>query len=178
MAWDGALQSPDANHPGQAPGGSRAPAAGGRAPGPRRAVLCVPAPAGQTPLAAFLTCPRSPQGLFVLLFHCVLNREVRKHLKGVLSGKKPHPDDSATTRATLLTVGGTQGHLQAWGLGCTAHQGSVWGSGPSGGHGSVPSVPLTKGWAVPGAWHPARRDRVCCGQLAFPGLGDPTRSSG
>ncbi|XP_016077694.1 PREDICTED: cadherin EGF LAG seven-pass G-type receptor 1-like, partial [Miniopterus natalensis] len=43
------------------------------------------------------------QGLFVLLFHCVLNGEVRKHLKGVLSGKKPYPDDSATTRATLLT---------------------------------------------------------------------------
>ncbi|XP_078305425.1 cadherin EGF LAG seven-pass G-type receptor 1 isoform X1 [Panthera onca] len=43
------------------------------------------------------------QGLFVLLFHCVLNREVRKHLKGVLAGKKLHPDDSATTRATLLT---------------------------------------------------------------------------
>ncbi|XP_053440843.1 cadherin EGF LAG seven-pass G-type receptor 1 isoform X3 [Nycticebus coucang] len=43
------------------------------------------------------------QGLFVLLFHCVLSREVRKHLKGVLTGKKLHPDDSATTRATLLT---------------------------------------------------------------------------
>ncbi|XP_008592119.1 PREDICTED: cadherin EGF LAG seven-pass G-type receptor 1, partial [Galeopterus variegatus] len=43
------------------------------------------------------------QGLFVLLFHCVLNREVRKHLRGVLAGKKPHLDDSATTRATLLT---------------------------------------------------------------------------
>ncbi|XP_036157861.1 cadherin EGF LAG seven-pass G-type receptor 1 isoform X4 [Myotis myotis] len=43
------------------------------------------------------------QGLCVLLFHCVLNREVRKHLKGVLAGRKPHPDDSATTRATLLT---------------------------------------------------------------------------
>ncbi|KAK2497570.1 hypothetical protein MC885_008384, partial [Smutsia gigantea] len=43
------------------------------------------------------------QGLLVLLFHCVLNREVRKHLKAVLAGKKPHPDDSATTRATLLT---------------------------------------------------------------------------
>ncbi|XP_006888184.1 PREDICTED: cadherin EGF LAG seven-pass G-type receptor 1 [Elephantulus edwardii] len=43
------------------------------------------------------------EGLFVLLFHCVLNREVRRHLKGVLAGKKPHPDDSATTRATLLT---------------------------------------------------------------------------
>ncbi|XP_004775523.2 cadherin EGF LAG seven-pass G-type receptor 1 isoform X1 [Mustela putorius furo] len=43
------------------------------------------------------------QGLFVLLFHCVLNREVRKHLKAVLAGKKLHLDDSATTRATLLT---------------------------------------------------------------------------
>ncbi|XP_036134132.1 cadherin EGF LAG seven-pass G-type receptor 1 [Molossus molossus] len=43
------------------------------------------------------------QGLSVLLLHCVLNREVRKHLKEVLAGKKPHPDDSATTRATLLT---------------------------------------------------------------------------
>ncbi|XP_064139430.1 cadherin EGF LAG seven-pass G-type receptor 1 isoform X1 [Loxodonta africana] len=43
------------------------------------------------------------QGLFVLLFHCVFNREVRKHLKGVLAGKKLHPDDSGATRATLLT---------------------------------------------------------------------------
>ncbi|XP_057596824.1 cadherin EGF LAG seven-pass G-type receptor 1 isoform X3 [Hippopotamus amphibius kiboko] len=43
------------------------------------------------------------QGLAVLLLHCVFNREVRKHLKGVLAGKKPYPDDSATTRATLLT---------------------------------------------------------------------------
>ncbi|XP_060044769.1 cadherin EGF LAG seven-pass G-type receptor 1 isoform X2 [Erinaceus europaeus] len=51
-------------------------------------------------LFAIFTCL---QGLFVLLFHCVLNREVRKHLKGVLAGKKPYPDDSATTRATLLT---------------------------------------------------------------------------
>uniref|UniRef100_G3UIY0 Cadherin EGF LAG seven-pass G-type receptor 1 n=1 Tax=Loxodonta africana TaxID=9785 RepID=G3UIY0_LOXAF len=44
------------------------------------------------------------QGLFVLLFHCVFNREVRKHLKGVLAGKKLHPDDSGATRATLLTA--------------------------------------------------------------------------
>ncbi|KAM6214870.1 cadherin EGF LAG seven-pass G-type receptor 1 [Rhynchocyon petersi] len=50
----------------------------------------------------FAACSCS-QGLFVLLSHCVLNREVRKHLKGVLAGKKPLPDDSATTRATLLT---------------------------------------------------------------------------
>ncbi|XP_023558333.1 cadherin EGF LAG seven-pass G-type receptor 1 isoform X2 [Octodon degus] len=43
------------------------------------------------------------QGLFVLLSHCVLNREVRKHLRALLAGKKPHLDESATTRATLLT---------------------------------------------------------------------------
>uniref|UniRef100_H0VPZ8 Cadherin EGF LAG seven-pass G-type receptor 1 n=1 Tax=Cavia porcellus TaxID=10141 RepID=H0VPZ8_CAVPO len=43
------------------------------------------------------------QGLFVLLSHCVLNREVRKHLRALLAGKKLHLDDSATTRATLLT---------------------------------------------------------------------------
>lgn len=53
--------------------------------------------------------PPPLQGLAVLLLHCVFNREVRKHLKGVLAGKKPYPDDSATTRATLLTVGGSRG---------------------------------------------------------------------
>ncbi|XP_058164928.1 cadherin EGF LAG seven-pass G-type receptor 1 isoform X2 [Dasypus novemcinctus] len=51
-------------------------------------------------LFAVLSCL---QGLFVLLFHCVLNGVVRKHLKGVLAGRKLHPDDSAATRATLLT---------------------------------------------------------------------------
>ena len=45
------------------------------------------------------------QGIFVLLFHCVTHREVRKHLRAGLAGKKLHLDDSATTRATLLTVG-------------------------------------------------------------------------
>lgn len=50
--------------------------------------------------------PISLQGIFVLLFHCVTHREVRKHLRAVLAGKKLHLDDSATTRATLLTVGG------------------------------------------------------------------------
>lgn len=45
----------------------------------------------------------------MLLLHCVFNREVRKHLRGVLAGKKPYADDSATTRATLLTVGGARG---------------------------------------------------------------------
>nr|XP_004650449.2 cadherin EGF LAG seven-pass G-type receptor 1 [Jaculus jaculus] len=43
------------------------------------------------------------QGVFVLLFHCVLHREVRKRLRAVLAGKRLHLDDSATTRATLLT---------------------------------------------------------------------------
>uniref|UniRef100_A0A8C3TL74 Cadherin EGF LAG seven-pass G-type receptor 1 n=1 Tax=Chelydra serpentina TaxID=8475 RepID=A0A8C3TL74_CHESE len=48
------------------------------------------------------------QGLFIFFFHCVFNKEVRKHLKNTLTGKKPLPDDSTTTRATLLTV---RGHL-------------------------------------------------------------------
>ncbi|XP_043823673.1 cadherin EGF LAG seven-pass G-type receptor 1 [Dromiciops gliroides] len=43
------------------------------------------------------------QGLAIFIFHCVVNREVQKHLKVALMGKKPHPDDSMTTRATLLT---------------------------------------------------------------------------
>lgn len=44
------------------------------------------------------------QGLFIFFFHCVFNKEVRKHLKNTLTGKKPLPDDSTATRATLLTV--------------------------------------------------------------------------
>lgn len=44
------------------------------------------------------------QGLFIFFFHCVFNKEVRKHLKNALTGKKPLPDDSTATRATLLTV--------------------------------------------------------------------------
>lgn len=44
------------------------------------------------------------QGLFIFLFHCVFDKEVRKHLKNTLTGKKPLPDDSTATRATLLTV--------------------------------------------------------------------------
>lgn len=87
-----------------------------------RALVGVSAACGT--LASSLTAAPL-QGLSVLLLHCVLNPEVRKHLKEVLAGKKPHPDDSATTRATLLTVGGAQGHHRAWGLGCPAHRGSV-----------------------------------------------------
>lgn len=75
--------------------------------------------------------PHPLQGLCVLLFHCVLNREVRKHLKGVLAGRKPHPDDSATTRATLLTVGGARDLRAGAGLGLRCSPGVPVGSGPS-----------------------------------------------
>ncbi|XP_038612021.1 cadherin EGF LAG seven-pass G-type receptor 1 [Tachyglossus aculeatus] len=51
-------------------------------------------------LFAAFTCV---QGLFVFLFHCVFDGEVRRHLKSALSGKKPRPDESTATRATLLT---------------------------------------------------------------------------
>ncbi|KAG8142793.1 hypothetical protein E2320_005991, partial [Naja naja] len=43
------------------------------------------------------------QGLFIFFFHCIFNKEVRKHLKNTFTGKKSFPDDSTTTRATLLT---------------------------------------------------------------------------
>ncbi|KAK7796222.1 hypothetical protein U0070_014573 [Myodes glareolus] len=47
--------------------------------------------------------PISLLDLFVLLFYCVTHREVRKHLRSALAGKKLHLDDSDATRATLLT---------------------------------------------------------------------------
>ncbi|XP_060759034.1 cadherin EGF LAG seven-pass G-type receptor 1 isoform X5 [Neoarius graeffei] len=43
------------------------------------------------------------QGIFIFLFHCVLSKEVRKNLKLVFTGKKPVPDESIMTRASLLT---------------------------------------------------------------------------
>lgn len=46
------------------------------------------------------------QGIFIFLFHCVLSKEVRKNLKLVFTGKKPVPEESTTTRASLLTVSG------------------------------------------------------------------------
>lgn len=67
--------------------------------------------------------PISLQGIFVLLFHCVAHREVRKHLRAVLAGKKLQLDDSATTRATLLTVGGA-GDPSSPGLGAGGRVGS------------------------------------------------------
>lgn len=80
-----------------------------------------------------------PQGLGVLLLHCVLNREVRKHLKAVLAGKKAYPDDSATTRATLLTVGG------AWELG-------PGGVGTSVRHSATVSSPAEEGASQTQPW--------------------------
>ncbi|XP_022527058.2 cadherin EGF LAG seven-pass G-type receptor 1 isoform X3 [Astyanax mexicanus] len=43
------------------------------------------------------------QGILIFFFHCVLSKEVRKNLKMVFTGKKPLPDESSTTRASLLT---------------------------------------------------------------------------
>ncbi|XP_036373685.1 cadherin EGF LAG seven-pass G-type receptor 1-like [Megalops cyprinoides] len=43
------------------------------------------------------------QGIFIFFFHCVFNKEVRKNLKNVFTGKKALPDESSTTRASLLT---------------------------------------------------------------------------
>lgn len=121
--------------------------------------FCSPSP------GCFPDLPPSVQGLFVLLFHCVLNREVRKHLKGVLAGKKPHPDDSATTRATLLTVGGTQRRPQ--GLGSTAHQGPMWVCGQSRKHSSVVCVPQGGGVTEPSV---ERASRLPGRGLAVPDL--------
>uniref|UniRef100_A0A8C2DCA2 Cadherin EGF LAG seven-pass G-type receptor 1 n=1 Tax=Cyprinus carpio TaxID=7962 RepID=A0A8C2DCA2_CYPCA len=44
------------------------------------------------------------QGIFIFLFHIVFNKEVRKNLKNVFTGKKALPDESSATRTTLLTV--------------------------------------------------------------------------
>ncbi|KAJ8249860.1 hypothetical protein COCON_G00230760 [Conger conger] len=43
------------------------------------------------------------QGVFAFLFYCVLNKDVRRHLKNAILGKKTVPEDSTTTRASLLT---------------------------------------------------------------------------
>lgn len=44
------------------------------------------------------------QGVFIFFFHVVFNKDVRKNLKNVFTGKKSMPDESSTTRASLLTV--------------------------------------------------------------------------
>ncbi|XP_074482164.1 cadherin EGF LAG seven-pass G-type receptor 1 isoform X2 [Sebastes fasciatus] len=43
------------------------------------------------------------QGVFIFFFHVIFNKEVRKNLKNVFTGKKTVPDESSTTRASLLT---------------------------------------------------------------------------
>ncbi|XP_057179691.1 cadherin EGF LAG seven-pass G-type receptor 1 isoform X2 [Triplophysa rosa] len=43
------------------------------------------------------------QGIFFFFFYIVFSKEARKNLKNVLTGKKPLPDESNTTRTTLLT---------------------------------------------------------------------------
>uniref|UniRef100_A0A3B5B7U1 Cadherin EGF LAG seven-pass G-type receptor 1 n=1 Tax=Stegastes partitus TaxID=144197 RepID=A0A3B5B7U1_9TELE len=43
------------------------------------------------------------QGIFIFFFHIIFNKEVRKNLKNVFTGKKSVPDESSTTRASLLT---------------------------------------------------------------------------
>ncbi|KAI4886088.1 hypothetical protein NFI96_021834, partial [Prochilodus magdalenae] len=54
-------------------------------------------------LFAVFSCLQPFKGIFIFLFHCLLNKEVRKNLKTVFTGKKPLPDESCTTRASLLT---------------------------------------------------------------------------
>ncbi|KAM3859079.1 cadherin EGF LAG seven-pass G-type receptor 1 [Diretmus argenteus] len=43
------------------------------------------------------------QGVFIFFCHVIFNKEVRKNLKNVFTGKKSLPDESSTTRASLLT---------------------------------------------------------------------------
>lgn len=46
----------------------------------------------------------SSQGVFIFFFLVLINKEVRKNLKNVFTGKKSVPDESSSTRASLLTV--------------------------------------------------------------------------
>lgn len=106
---------------------------------------------------------RRLQGLAALLLHCVLNREVRKHLRGLLAGKKPYADDSATTRATLLTVGGPRG---PWGMGAglegrlDRHQTAPWSRLPDPVDVPGPNQSMA---ALPAAWG-ERVDRAGSGR--------------
>ncbi|XP_033930567.1 cadherin EGF LAG seven-pass G-type receptor 1 isoform X1 [Pseudochaenichthys georgianus] len=43
------------------------------------------------------------QGVFIFFFHIIFNREVRRNLKNIFTGKKSIQDESSTTRASLLT---------------------------------------------------------------------------
>uniref|UniRef100_A0A3Q3J3E4 Cadherin EGF LAG seven-pass G-type receptor 1 n=1 Tax=Monopterus albus TaxID=43700 RepID=A0A3Q3J3E4_MONAL len=51
-------------------------------------------------LFAAFTCL---QGVFIFFFHVIFNKEARKNLKNIFTGKKSTPDESGTTRASLLT---------------------------------------------------------------------------
>lgn len=44
------------------------------------------------------------QGIFIFFFHIVFNKDVRKHLKNVFTGKKNFAEETTATRASLLTV--------------------------------------------------------------------------
>lgn len=44
------------------------------------------------------------QGICIFFFHCILNKDVRRNLKSVFTGKQLPAEDPSTTRATLLTV--------------------------------------------------------------------------
>uniref|UniRef100_UPI0037E959B4 cadherin EGF LAG seven-pass G-type receptor 1-like n=1 Tax=Semicossyphus pulcher TaxID=241346 RepID=UPI0037E959B4 len=43
------------------------------------------------------------QGIFIFFFHVIFNKEVRKNLKNFFTGQKSIPDESSTTRVSLLT---------------------------------------------------------------------------
>lgn len=47
----------------------------------------------------------SSQGVCIFFFHVIFNKDVRKNLKNIFTGKKTVSDESSTTRASLLTVG-------------------------------------------------------------------------
>uniref|UniRef100_A0AAQ5ZGN2 Cadherin EGF LAG seven-pass G-type receptor 1 n=1 Tax=Amphiprion ocellaris TaxID=80972 RepID=A0AAQ5ZGN2_AMPOC len=70
------------------------------------------------------------QGIFIFFFYIILNKEVRKNLKNVFMGKKSVPDESSTTRASLLTVSGkinssfniSGGFLSNYTMSCLSNQ--------------------------------------------------------
>ncbi|XP_019732668.1 cadherin EGF LAG seven-pass G-type receptor 1-like isoform X3 [Hippocampus comes] len=43
------------------------------------------------------------QGIFIFFFHIIFNKDVRKHLKNVFTGKKNFAEETTATRASLLT---------------------------------------------------------------------------
>ncbi|KAJ8374025.1 hypothetical protein SKAU_G00046050 [Synaphobranchus kaupii] len=61
------------------------------------------------------------QGVLAFLFYCVLNRDVRKNLKTAVMGKKTVPEESTTTRASLLTrsLNCSNTHTEEGALYCT-----------------------------------------------------------